>query len=276
MDRSWALAGLLGRPPTGAAALCRRFSFAVSVAARRDGARPRECRRALRVVARRCATGARPERGDARNWFFESYDLDLTAGAHTLVARVSALGAHAPFAQFSLNPGFLFCPDDRTYQSLLATGHAPWQVQLLDGLSYTSPLGAFAIGYRVAVDGARYGWGWEHAAGDGWRPAVTLRQAVGGDAALRVLPDDAFAYPGHIVGAARRAAPDRGACAILMRRTGARRIVSRCAPNSTLPLKRWAGKTSATVMARLLSRPTHAVADYRPRRLLLRLPRDRR
>lgn len=31
--------------------------------------------------------GRGPERGDRLNWFFETYDLDVPAGQHTLVAR---------------------------------------------------------------------------------------------------------------------------------------------------------------------------------------------
>src|SRR3954467_1575194 len=47
--------------------------------------------------------GRGPERGDLDHWFFESHDLELKAGAHTLVARTWWLGPQgpAPIAQFS-------------------------------------------------------------------------------------------------------------------------------------------------------------------------------
>ena len=36
--------------------------------------------------------GQGSERGDAENWFFETYDLNLASGPHTLVACVWSLG----------------------------------------------------------------------------------------------------------------------------------------------------------------------------------------
>ena len=39
--------------------------------------------------------GRGSERGDAANWFFETYDFDLNSGDHVLVARVWSLGEGA-------------------------------------------------------------------------------------------------------------------------------------------------------------------------------------
>src|SRR5918912_645296 len=39
--------------------------------------------------------GRGSERGDPRNWFFETYDLPPPAGPHVLVAKVWALGQEA-------------------------------------------------------------------------------------------------------------------------------------------------------------------------------------
>ena len=50
--------------------------------------------------------GRGPERGDAENWFYETYDLPVSQGEHMLVARVWSLGKLAPFAQMSVQPGF--------------------------------------------------------------------------------------------------------------------------------------------------------------------------
>ena len=51
--------------------------------------------------------GRGPERGDRENWFYETYDLDLSAGEHILVARSWWLGpdAPAPYAQHTVRPG---------------------------------------------------------------------------------------------------------------------------------------------------------------------------
>src|SRR5579862_148874 len=59
--------------------------------------------------------GRGPERGDRLNWFFETYDLDLSAGEHTLVARSWWLGEFgpAPYAQLSVRPGFVLAAENQ-------------------------------------------------------------------------------------------------------------------------------------------------------------------
>src|ERR1051325_4898271 len=52
--------------------------------------------------------GRGPERGSDRAWFYETYDLDLAAGQHTLVAMVWQLGAIGPQAQIGLAAGVFF------------------------------------------------------------------------------------------------------------------------------------------------------------------------
>jgi len=56
--------------------------------------------------------GRGPERGDPSHWYYETYQLDLKAGAHVLAARVWSLGPQAPLAQMSVRPGFLLCTED--------------------------------------------------------------------------------------------------------------------------------------------------------------------
>src|SRR5215211_1516896 len=36
--------------------------------------------------------GRGPERGDAEHWYFDTYEIPLSSGRHTLVARVWSLG----------------------------------------------------------------------------------------------------------------------------------------------------------------------------------------
>jgi alpha-L-rhamnosidase len=48
----------------------------------------------LFVDGRRVGRGS--ERGDRANWFFETYDLDLAAGGHVIVARTWFLGDAGP------------------------------------------------------------------------------------------------------------------------------------------------------------------------------------
>jgi hypothetical protein len=53
--------------------------------------------------------GRGPERGDGRNWFFETGDVELPAGAHAIVARTwwVVRFSRAPFAQHSVRSRFL-------------------------------------------------------------------------------------------------------------------------------------------------------------------------
>jgi len=118
--------------------------------------------------------GRGPERGDRLHWFFETYDLHLEAGAHTLAARCWALGDLAPQAQFSVRPGFLLCPDDERHLDLLATGRANWQAQRLGGYTFTHPMAGMGVGHKVLVDGKALPWGFERGAGNDWIPPQKL------------------------------------------------------------------------------------------------------
>ncbi|HTL29097.1 MAG TPA: hypothetical protein VL282_07750, partial [Tepidisphaeraceae bacterium] len=78
--------------------------------------------------------GRGPERGDQENWFYETYELDLKAGEHMLVARTWWLAPNAPppYAQMTMRPGFFLmggCGKDDP----LSTGLAKWQTKRLGG-----------------------------------------------------------------------------------------------------------------------------------------------
>lgn len=121
--------------------------------------------------------GRGPERGDPNNWFFESYDLQLSAGPHVLVARVWALGDLAPYAQLSVCPGFLLAPDDEAWIPTLGTGVAAWAAKVLGGFEFTDYRPAFGCGANLIIDGATYPWNFERGAGDDWQRASTLHAA---------------------------------------------------------------------------------------------------
>lgn len=139
--------------------------------------------------------GRGPERGDPRRWHFETYDLALGAGRHVLAARVWALGDLAPVAQFSLTPGFLLCPEDEKRQDLLGTGRASWAAKRLPGYSFVSPMAAFAVGHRVALDAGEFPWGFERGEGGGWLPARKLHPGYSGEIRNEVLPREHLLYP---------------------------------------------------------------------------------
>lgn len=124
--------------------------------------------------------GRGSERGDAFHWYFETYDLDVSAGEHALVARVWAQGTEAPFAQMSVQPGFILAPQEPAFLELLGTGIAEWEAKRLGGYAFVSPLAAWGTGQNLIVDGSAFDWGFETGAGDGWQPVVKL--AAGADA----------------------------------------------------------------------------------------------
>lgn len=122
--------------------------------------------------------GRGPERGDRMNWHFETYQIDLSAGEHVLVARTWWLGPEgpAPYAQMMLKPGFLLAAEGDLHKAL-TTGEAPWEAKLLGGYKCLPPGVAWGTGAKLEVDGASYDWGWSTGGGDGWTPAVKTHQA---------------------------------------------------------------------------------------------------
>ena len=146
--------------------------------------------------------GRGPERGVAQMWFFESYRLDVQAGAHTLVARVWSQGAGpdgenvqwrgarghhpqgagAPFAQEGLRHGFLLCPDDEALVPQLATGVAPWRARELGGITWVSPLDCWSSGDNVRIDGRAFDWDFQNGSGESWRDVEIAERAGGAGA----------------------------------------------------------------------------------------------
>jgi alpha-L-rhamnosidase len=122
--------------------------------------------------------GRGPERGDVDCWYFESYELQLAAGEHTLAARVWSLGDGAPHAQISLYHGFLLCPEDEGLLEVMATGQASWQAKALSGYGFISSLSAEATGENVRIDGTTFDWGHESGYGDGWAEVVKKSPGV--------------------------------------------------------------------------------------------------
>ena len=124
--------------------------------------------------------GRGSERGDSRNWFYETYALKLAAGPHALVARVWSLGIQAPTAQITLVHGFL-CSAEGEFVNLVGTGASDWEAMRLGGYGFLSSGMAWGTGARLDMDGATYPWGVEAGQGEGWAPAKPLLPGVNGD-----------------------------------------------------------------------------------------------
>ncbi len=98
-------------------------------------------------------TGFGPERGDPRNWFYQTYDLDLEPGRHVVCAIVtwtSSRGALAHLGHFYNTPGFMVYAQDRP-SDFLNTGIAHWECLTLHGLVQFLP----SISGQFTTIGAR-------------------------------------------------------------------------------------------------------------------------
>ncbi|MFA6134205.1 MAG: alpha-L-rhamnosidase [Phycisphaerae bacterium] len=123
--------------------------------------------------------GQGPERGCFENWFYETYDLDLEAGRHVLVAQVWWLSLDAPpaYAQMTAQAAFLLAAEGPLAEHL-DTGVAPWQVRVLGGYSFLPPGDAWGTGAKLRIRGADFSWGFQTGQGDGWSAVAVLNAAV--------------------------------------------------------------------------------------------------
>ncbi len=126
--------------------------------------------------------GRGSERGDLGHWYFETYDLDLAAGEHVIVARTWWLGPQGPcpFAQFSVRSRFVLASEG-AHAALLDTGKAAWECKRLGGYTFLPPGMAWGAGAKVRISGKDASWGFERGEGDGWKPAHAVGQCGNAD-----------------------------------------------------------------------------------------------
>jgi len=117
--------------------------------------------------------GRGSERGDTANWFFETYDFELNAGEHILVARVWSMRECAPYAQMSSRPGFFLLAEGEP-ETFLNTGRSPWTVKPLTGYAMVPSPMTFWAGSKWEIDGATFAWGFERGKDDGWIEPLKL------------------------------------------------------------------------------------------------------
>ncbi len=120
--------------------------------------------------------GQGPERGDLDHWRFESYECELPAGEHVLVARVWWL-SDAPIAQATLKPAFL-CLAEGAAHSLLSTGVAAWQRRADRGWATLDKRMAWGAGAKTSVTVDADLLAGPHGGGDGWLVSPTLNTAL--------------------------------------------------------------------------------------------------
>jgi hypothetical protein len=140
--------------------------------------------------------GRGPERGDAFNWHFESFDLNLDPGNHLIVARVWTL-AHriAPAAQRTLKHGFLFAAE-APWTETFSTGSAPWEGRKLEGYSFTET-GMYAGG-TTSLDGRLFNWDFESDSAGAWLPVRKTHVARSGFHSYGELNESPFLFPARL------------------------------------------------------------------------------
>jgi alpha-L-rhamnosidase len=124
--------------------------------------------------------GKGPQRGDRLNWSFETYELSLQPGSHTLVARVTRFyqnanqTAESPMAQISCRPGFICCADDRSFDQMFSTGIAPWKVRLDQSIEHLPKHMLVYAGSRFRLLGKHLPPDWPLGTGDGFVTPLDL------------------------------------------------------------------------------------------------------
>ena len=99
-----------------------------------------------------------PDRADVQHWSYASYEAQLAPGRHRFEALVWRVGPLAPMAQLTFRGGFIFKAEG-AYDARLTTGKAAWEVQKLEGLSFTTPGdGIFGVGGQMTVRGCGPQW----------------------------------------------------------------------------------------------------------------------
>ena len=120
--------------------------------------------------------GRGPNRGSVANWTYQTYDLSLPPGDHTLDAVVWRIGNEAPLAQLSYRGGFILKAEG-AFDELLTTGKAAWQIGELTGTKGDRSLdtaGAWGVGAPFTVTGT----GLLDELPRAWTNAVSVRGAL--------------------------------------------------------------------------------------------------
>lgn len=161
----WVTCTGAGKPPHVIAYRCK---FSLSEAIRLRVHVSGDERYELFLDHKRIGRGS--ERGDRSHWFYETYEVELAAGEHQWIARCWTLGEHKPWAQVSVQPGFLLSPDDEALAPLMGTGVALWEAKPLPGYHFIPQPSSIGTGAKLDIDGASFDWDAMSGKGDGWLP----------------------------------------------------------------------------------------------------------
>ncbi|WP_164821608.1 alpha-L-rhamnosidase-related protein [Paenibacillus koleovorans] len=163
----WVSCADAGQPPFVTGYRCK---FKISEALRIQVSVSGDERYELYLDGNRVGRGS--ERGDRCNWFYETYEVDLSVGEHQWVARCWSLGPHKPWAQVSVKPGFLLHPEDETLAPLMGTGVAPWEAKRMPGYRFIPTPSGIGTGAKLDIDGSPFDRDALAGEGVGWSPAM--------------------------------------------------------------------------------------------------------
>ncbi len=117
--------------------------------------------------------GMGPERGDALNWYYESHEIELSAGKHRICALTWWLNNLAPWAQCSIRPGFLLAAEGALGE-VISTGKADWKVTILDGIDWIPTGPTIVTGCRFQIDARKFPANWMKGVSENLESAVTI------------------------------------------------------------------------------------------------------
>jgi len=205
--------------------------------------------------------GRGPERGDRYCWFYETYELDMPAGRHVIVARVWWIGADAisAHAQVSVRPAFLGAFE-------AGPENGKWECKQLGGYAFISPEMAWGTTAKTFITGATFDWGHERGDGAGWQPARAIGSAFAA-AKTNMAPDRWWLRPATLP--AMREEPRRAGTARhvqVVPTLATQELPVRAADHLPAEVAGWnrllAGHGSLTIPARTLRRVIVDLGDY--------------
>lgn len=120
--------------------------------------------------------GEGPERGDFDNWFFETYEVSLKKGKHSLLAKVwwITYTDRPPTAQFFWHPAFLLASEGNLPLEAITTGYANWKALKLDACKIDSPNHMTYTGSRFSIYGQDFPWNYETMENGNWQNVQIL------------------------------------------------------------------------------------------------------
>jgi len=124
--------------------------------------------------------GLGSERGDNKNWFYETYELNLTKGKHSFFAFTWFIAYKdlPPIAQVYWKPGFLLACEDLP-KEILNTGFASWKsISLNDFYKINNSISGY-VGNRFDFHGENFPFGYENGKIGNWKDAEIFVDAEG-------------------------------------------------------------------------------------------------